>query len=234
MKKILFVLISIFILTGCEATYTINIDDNYNEVINVTSSNPQQLSNITNYKFYNPAFYDETNISDEGEKLSGVEYYKYDYDANGITASYKFGKNYSRSAAVKYCMPSLTITDDEIVTVRSTVDFNCFKYEPELDKVTVNIITKNEVVSTNADSSNGNTYTWVFEKEGSYKSINLQYKNPNYKKPSNKKDDKQKNENDNKQNNKKQSTGVPWYLYALLSLFFVIFFGIIIIRNKKK
>ena len=31
MKKIVYLFIALFIITGCEATYTIDIDDNYNE-----------------------------------------------------------------------------------------------------------------------------------------------------------------------------------------------------------
>ena len=235
MKKIIFCLICLFILTGCDVTYTLDIDDDFNETIYVTSSNPQQLNNISSYKFNNPVYYDESNVSDEGAKLPNVKYYDYIY-SNGITASYKFKNEYKRSNAVHYCFPSLTIDEDEYVKLRTTVDFKCFKLEPELDKVTVNIITKNQVVSHNADKVDGNTYTWVFEKNGSMKSIDIKYKNPNYKKSggsSNINPNKNKQNKNNSSSNNKNKTKNSLMLYILLPLFFVGLFAIIIISKKK-
>ena len=53
---------------------------------------------------------------------------------------------------------------DELL-ISTSKKFLCFNNYNNLDDVTVNITTKKEVYSNNADSVNGNTYTWYINKD---------------------------------------------------------------------
>ena len=61
MKKFIFIVLILFIITGCEANYTIDIDSDFNENLVVVPNGSEELQNMINYKYVHPAYYDEEN-----------------------------------------------------------------------------------------------------------------------------------------------------------------------------
>lgn len=125
MKKIIYLFIAIFIITGCEATYTINIDDNFNETLIAVPNDAKELSRMKEDYFPYPAFYNpnysedsdyvegfgSTQTSDKDSELNTddskdeeqddyittpVERYNVSFN-NMLSFSYKFGENYQDS-----------------------------------------------------------------------------------------------------------------------------------------
>lgn len=64
MKKCIYLLFILFIVTGCEATYTIDIDRDFNENLIVTPNGSEELNKIFEKKYIYPAYYDEDNYED--------------------------------------------------------------------------------------------------------------------------------------------------------------------------
>lgn len=58
MKKIIYFIVCLFVITGCEATYTIDIDDEFNETLLVTPKNLIDLSEMKDEHYPYPALYD--------------------------------------------------------------------------------------------------------------------------------------------------------------------------------
>ena len=52
MKKFIFIFLILFIITGCEATYTIDIDSDFNENLVVVPNGSEELQNMINYECF--------------------------------------------------------------------------------------------------------------------------------------------------------------------------------------
>lgn len=235
-KKILFLFLVIFILSGCSVTYDLNVE-NFKEEISVTPTTSEDLELINHYPMDDSAYYTDSDNPDDLEADEDISYYMYDLSDGKLKALYTFNDKYQYSNAANYCFPTLVVLKGKTIRLNTTSGIECFNYQPGLDNITINITVPYTVVNNNADSVNGNVYTWVFEREGSIKSINIEYNNPDYKSnhessgDSNKKENKQDNNSEEKSNNKKDNSK---YAFMLTGLFFVLLFAIIIFRNKLK
>lgn len=180
MKKLCCLFVCIFFLTGCNATYDIEI---YNDTVkedmefismdsSVWESEVQYgltyrelLLSSADYPY--PAF--NNTIVDENDtiKIDGVEY----YDNKLISNSYELGQklsyhkftldNFNESSIVKKCYQYFNVIEEEDNIVLSTSLKNlCFDEYPILSNITVNLKTNHKVVSSNADSVDGYHYTW--------------------------------------------------------------------------
>lgn len=236
-KLIIFVL-SVVFLTGCEATYELNIDDNFTEKITVFPSSDLENSRMQGYSFNETAFYDSDDFSEDGEIVPGVEYYSRNYINNSLTHSYKFGKEYNRSYAAKTTFPSFRYDAAEESLIITSNDSRVFLNNPELTKLTVKITTSKDVITSNADRVEGNTYIWVFRKGEDSKSIYFKYIDPDHKgKKVTPKNNSNNNNNSNRNNsNSKTNQKSHKILLIFLCLFlsFLIIFGIISFGNKNK
>ena len=160
-------------LTGCDIEYNLTIDnDSFDEKI-VLSILKQDTSfeNMTDYlknkipisnERYETKFY-EPSIDVHENSYDLVYDYSYDLD------SFKNG------FFVNNCYTDISIVEDgNILNISSGKDFRCLSPDNGLiaDSAKINIKTKLEVLDNNADSVNGNTYTWVFNKD-SKKNINM-------------------------------------------------------------
>lgn len=184
MKKLILIFILTFFLTGCSATYNIEI---YNdqvkedlEYINTNSSTwdkeaeygltyRQLVTSSIEYPY--PAF--NSTVVDENDtiKLDGVEY----YENKLISDNYKLGQslsyhdftleNFSDSSIIKKCYQYFNIIEEEDNIILSTSYENrCFEEYKNLDDITINLKTNHKVVSNNADIVNGYNYTWNITK----------------------------------------------------------------------
>ena len=145
MKKIFYLFISLIVVTGCEATYNIDIDDAFNENLIITPKSAEELSRVSEDYFPYPSFYNP-NYSEDDDYVEGfnslpnnpdsnynndiskdeeddnyittpVERYNV-YLGNVLSFSYKFGEKYQDSNIV------ITSTDEFVVV--NAVDGNSY------------------------------------------------------------------------------------------------------------
>ena len=236
-KRILLLIVSILFLCGCDVTYTLDVKDFVEaiDVVPTTNSDRQYINMVTKNQ---AAFIGDVDFPEDGSKANDVEYYAIHMQGDGLLAKYQFNQdNYKFSRAAHYCFPSLLVEQDRYVHISTLNKVECFNSEPDLDKITINLKVPYEVEYNNADSVNKNVYTWVFEKEGSPKSIDIKYKNPKYSSSNStdKKDDNNKdNKKDDKEEENKENGKTNPIFYAIVGLFFVALFGIIIVTSKLK
>lgn len=207
MKKIfILIIISIFI-SGCEATYTMSIEEDFNEFTTLSTFNKDEFEAMKIYANNRPAFFDggfaeepdagyKGNFYDDGTRF---------YDrkiTDRIEYSYRFYGNYdlsyiANSSVNEFMFANRRMEDSNkyrysLVASDFTGLFNSYR---TLSKITINIKTKREVIHHNADSVKDNTYTWVITPGNATRSINLYFL-------SDKVFDKNDSDNEEYQNNK--------------------------------
>lgn len=180
MKKKLFLLIFLFLVTGCSATYDIEIYNNtVKEDLEYIDSIPSNWDKEAQYGLtYRELVVDSSNypypvfdstVVDENDtiKIEGVEY----YDNTLISDSNRLGQklsyhqftldNFYDSSIVKKCYQYFSVLEEDNHIILSTsLENTCFDSYPSLDFITVNLKTNHKVVSNNADIVDGYHYTW--------------------------------------------------------------------------
>jgi len=168
MKKYrcIFLLITIFMLSGCDATYNLTItEDKMVEsasfLIDDTESNKSKLKEYFESSY--TAYYDLSSRQ--------THYYEKEEIAEknkiGMKLNYTyFGDLIQNSSLIDRCYykKSISKTNDYIIIFTDGIT-SCF-YKDEiknLDTLTVNIKTEMNVESHNADEVNGNIYTWKID-----------------------------------------------------------------------
>lgn len=184
MKKVLTLFICIFLLTGCDVTYNLIIDDDtFSEQIIIPFSRQtttdeditEYLKNkigITTDRYENKYY----NIGVE----TTPDFYNLIYD-------YKFDfEGFKKSFFVDICYPNMSIKDNEKeIIIKSGNGFRCLNPDNGViaDSAKINIKTSLEVIENNADSVSNNTYTWNIDYDN-YKTreVNLKLKKDEVKK----------------------------------------------------
>ena len=161
MKKLVLLLVILLTLTGCKATYVLEIDDtsfkesidsefNYNEL---ESEEKNSLSHYNNYKidaFYrNSSDYLDKTINYKGN--TATINVNYDYNSN----------NYDNAYLINSCFDEhIFISEDDYYYIEVLGDFGC-QYASEIDIV---IDTNHVVMDTNA-TKKGNRYIWTLNND---------------------------------------------------------------------
>ena len=170
----LIILLSIIILSGCEASYTITIDkNNINEKIEVldnVSSNRTVTDVMENYKKQYPVYSNQDWVEADYSRVDGEEYYNqtYSIDDNGYHLFYEYTypiEKYKDANSINYNYNYKDITyKDNILKIAIGATNNRMKYVSDFTNLTVNIITDYIVLNNNADSVIGNRYIWYINK----------------------------------------------------------------------
>ena len=173
MKKILFLIIFCFLLTGCTVNYNLEIDnESFKESItgNILNSELESDDNRTDINIYSYLINSEQNVFKNNDSilynknLNNVE--------NGIdySYSYEFNKNnFNNSRILNECFDKYeAYEEDGIYYISIFGNFNC----SYADKTNINIKTNHNVLANNADSIKNNTYSWAIEKDN-IKDLNL-------------------------------------------------------------
>lgn len=183
-KKKLLVLLSILLLTGCQAEYNIVIDeDTIKEELlvyetNMSKWNTIQGNNVLTYQQYQQeykdapigVYYNDQNVDAEIGFNPNRKYYTIDLlDKNnkkGLTFTNDFGiSNYADSYIIRSCFKHVNILNQrDTISISTDSELSCMNYMDGIDKITINIKTNYEVLDTNATSVNDKTYTWVITK----------------------------------------------------------------------
>ena len=187
MKRIICLMLTIFILTGCTAQYNLNINDSLFEETAYLVQDSSIDWNTINSIYWNSTVNDvigneydgytgaEINSNEDiysRQKVEGVKYYNktrlLTNKENGIKYDFKFDtSNYNLSKIANYCYDdfNVKISGNEY-SISTSDQFNCFDYYNFLDDVEVNIILgyDYDVLSNNADKVEKNVYTWIINK----------------------------------------------------------------------
>ncbi len=163
MKKIILLIILVLLLTGCKATYNISFDKDINESIKIYTSN-------TNIETANKETVNK--VSEELYNFEyGYEYYKkekyYEGNNTGYNYTHKFDyEDYNMYTELQKCYDDFNYSnDDNTVSLSTSELFTCFDYYPEIEEVTINMTSQYNITSSNADKVDGNTYTWIINKD---------------------------------------------------------------------
>lgn len=190
MKKMLLLIISSFLLTGCEAVYNIEITNGYikDELLinnyNVSSWNEGSPTYKTlidnNYKEFNLAVDKNTpGYPEIYKKISGYDYYnKYlinNKDNYGLRFSYNHKyDNYSKTPLLGF-YNNISVKNYISTLIIDTGDSSgCYLFNnyPLMDKLAINVKSDYVVTSHNADNVKDNIYTWNITKDN-YKEKNI-------------------------------------------------------------
>ena len=172
MKKITYLifLISVFSLTGCTSNFDVSIKD---EMIiqNVSiSMNNNEITKETVAKTLEDLVLNEENDSEFLGYFTIIGNKK----SNPLNANINYNvNNYDFDYALSFCYDNQNITYNNNILTISANNFNCFQKYNIINNININVTTGYKVLEHNADSVNGNTYTWNITKSSLNKNIKL-------------------------------------------------------------
>ena len=174
MKKIVGIVFLLFLTCGCQANYSLNIDEVeklvYNERLDVMSNTYNEVEYFYESDWPLNAYDDEVYSSESNEKIPGVSYYQIEKNNTSpyhISYSFQFPSNrFSHSNGIRVGFPQFKIfQSDDSKTV--TLDTGLFQLEkfPYLEELNVDVQVNKKVVSHNADEVMDNHYIWHLTKD---------------------------------------------------------------------
>lgn len=183
-KKILTLILLIFMVSGCSVEVNLDISDNKikesNDITVLENAIYTKEILRTSFRDYIPIYASDLIVDTVPDQpFSDVLYYN--KNTTDLGNGYRF--NYSYDFDIDKYGDARTIKDgfrdysysyrNDIISLSTDNEgFIYFNDYPLLEEVTVNIKTDYLVEENNADSVDGNTYTWVFNKD-SKKSIDI-------------------------------------------------------------
>lgn len=252
-RKIIILIGLVLVLCGCDAEVNIKVSKNdIEETIKITDYTSNYSSEnvlLSTYRNYIPAFASEVIVDTEGDiKKNNVEYYSKDKLSlnNGylFTYKYKFEFNdYYRSTSVKNAYRSAFIQHDrkEKNIILSTDSSGCmyFQQYKTLNSIKVNITSTYKVLESNADSVNGNVYTWNLSRNNN-KNIYIKYDTTAV--ASSSKEDNKEDEDvvgdETVISDEEKSDAIPTFyailIIILVMLIFIVFVIVITKMDKRK
>lgn len=218
MKKIIILLITSLLLTGCNATYNINITNNQiNDSIKIYTKN----SNVQNAT--------DTMINTFTDQLGnwerGYEYYKRElYTTDKITGynyTYNFNYNeYDAMSQIRKCYKDFEFKyENNTITIKTSNEFLCKSYYQEVNSLELNISSEYKIIKSNADIKKDNIHTWKINKTN--------YKN----RPINITIEKNTKYNNNNKDKKNTKMNIQTILTIIIFILLIIVF---IIRKKDQ
>lgn len=153
MKKIVFILVMLIFVTGCNSSYNLKIvNDNFEENILLNIDNKDINSNNQITSFLNEkttsvitedSFYDK--------KINNFQ------DYTEVILKEKYNENqFQSSKTLNLCFENKTVLFEDTYYINLYGSFYCL-YGNSMD---IKIQTKNKVYVNNADEVDGNTYIW--------------------------------------------------------------------------
>lgn len=181
-NNLLLIFLIIPLLSGCTATYNLEVSPKgISENLEVKSD----IFDDSNY--YIPAYYnsigDEYYDVDVNQKLEGIDYYNTLISKKKIKLDYFFKNSkffdaniansfYSAFVHKRYDYDEDGVEDYYVLSASG--DFSAFNLYKDLTEVVVKIETNCEVIKSNADEIDGNVYIWYLT-PSNIPSINMVY-----------------------------------------------------------
>lgn len=174
MKVKIFILFSLLFLTGCTATYNVEIKDNtIKEHLNLVETN-KAIFDIPNESGWTlRGLFDSY--------LSKDVYSKADYTIKSLNNNDRLGIDYKNNnlseiknlSLLNQCYNDYYVSDtSDIVQISTGENFTCNDYYNNLESFKVVIKTNHKVLSSNATRVEGNKYIWEI---GSIDSKNIEF-----------------------------------------------------------
>lgn len=188
-KRIIILIMFMFLLCGCTAEVDVKIDRySVDETITIydhvtDKTNKDDL--LVKYRKYIPV--DSSVIvpdTEPDERVSGVKYYTRTHNdiGNGYSFVYKYNhnfKDYYKSTSVKSAFKSSYLNydrvDNKIIVSTDNSGIVLFDQYKELSSIKINLTSDYEVIESNADYHKGNVYTWTLNNNDN-KGIYIEYK----------------------------------------------------------
>lgn len=245
MKRIKFCLIIIctIILSGCSVNYTITIDEeNFTEKINVDDfiTSTRTIDQITSsYQEYYPKTVEgvadlETLICENIENcyvknLALQSNIGYIYNLSNTNSLNNFGK----TTSWLFLNNVKSFLNDESNIIISTGNgLKYFDLSPDLTEISITLVTDLNVVKNNADKINGNSYTWIFNRENYLnKNIFINIAKKNESSQDNEDQDAETVEDNEVTNEEQENNYVIYIIIAILIVYLLI---IKLIIKKKR
>lgn len=178
MKKIFFMILILFLLTGCEATYNLTLDSN-NFIENLEINNnkisfnnhdipyKEMLNNASNGALATDIREEkpESNVKEDNIKYYDVKKIETN-NTLGISYENKFSLlEYKYSTIVNSNIDKFNYTyNKEQIMLNITNPINVFVLYPQLNNLTIKFKTNHEVIKNNADEIIDNTYYFYLNK----------------------------------------------------------------------
>ena len=162
MKKIIVVLISLLLLTGCTIDYNLVIDkDSIKETITGIAYKEEYevREEDSSLNLFYTYINDDINPLISSDGLYTKEIKEID---NGINYKYDFiyKNNYDKSKIINSCFENSNVKEtDTYYSIELSGEFYCL-YS---DKININVISNYVVLENNAKEVNGNKYSWVID-----------------------------------------------------------------------
>ena len=225
-NKLLFVFMLLLFCSGCSVEYNLDIDknDKFQEVVEITAEDGNDIEKIQSYQSYLPIDNDADDASVFKNKVNGVSYYdqKKSTSYDKLKFSYlhhfdTFQQDYITNSSYEY----VTITKDKENLILSTSRINkAFEIYGNLTSVTINITSRYKLIDTNADTHSNYKYTWVVDRtnyNNKYLYLSLDIS------------DREKTVSE-----KVDDTGIFAYLPLILIIIGIIVVCWLVVRNGKK
>lgn len=181
-KNVFFLFIGVMLLSGCTATYNLEISyDDFYESLDVYGVSLDS-SNYFFPIYYNSIDEDEYDV-DVSRKIDGISYYNSSFDNDSIKFDYKFTtddfskSNFANSFYSSFVFKRYDYDEDgkqDYYILSTSDDFSAFDIYTDLTEITVKIKNNFDVISNNADEIDGNIYIWHFMPD-KISSINMVY-----------------------------------------------------------
>lgn len=184
-KKYFFLCLCVLLLTGCNATYELDIkEDVFTEKIQINDMNIDEntkeiyLTNPMPVDYRESCYldYDRLVKPNEVEKKSGVDYYNIKNTASGLEASAKIDiDQYQYSRPLNYAFVNMHVNNyDNYISIYGFDGPAIFNMYNNLTSFDVIITTDKDVTDHNADEVQGNKYSWHFTKEDTEKELYIE------------------------------------------------------------
>lgn len=170
--RFLIILFSLFLLTGCNVEYKLNIDENlnFNEITKIESTTADDTTKIKEFNLYIPIDAKVDDYASFTNKIDTLNYYNFEKDINNMTFNYNFDKNnYLNSTIINNAYETVLINENEnIITVSTSDEFLLFNNYNNLDKIDLTITSSYEFVDCNADVYDKHECIWTITKDNAY------------------------------------------------------------------
>ena len=162
MKKFIIFVISIFLISGCQAEYTLLInDEEYSDSLFLFNSQSYLLDKLK---------YEDNSMD---VVVAEIRSKKSNYEEEFVTESVdRTGYLYSSQGDISNLAKNSIVTlfydnvdvniEDEILTLKTSSFIDFDQYGAPLDDVSIVIKSNRELIDTNAHEVNDNTYKWHF------------------------------------------------------------------------
>lgn len=172
--KKLFIFLFAIILSGCSATYELELkNNNIKEKLTVLETDSTLFDKIMDSGFTIREMFDATMYDDQ--------FSNDDYQIKSLENQNQLGIEYKTNNLEKIINSSVlnqcyigaeVVEDNENIIINTGDNFKCYEYYENLETIKISFKTNHDVIETNAMKIDGNEYIWNFDKN-SDKSIKI-------------------------------------------------------------